>query len=67
MISKTEKKSLFQILFKRGKSAAGTHEMLQEAYGDNAHSQTTTFEWLKWLRDGREPLEDAERSGRPST
>jgi len=41
--------------------------MLQEAFGDNDMSQSKTFLWYKHLKDGRTPIDDDERSGRPST
>jgi hypothetical protein len=37
------------------------------AYGDAALSRTTTFEWHKRFREGRESVKDDERSGRPTT
>jgi histone-lysine N-methyltransferase SETMAR len=41
--------------------------MLQEAFGDNAMSQSKTFLWYKRFKDGRTSVDDDERSGRPST
>ena len=41
--------------------------MLQEAFGDNAMSQSKTFLWYKRFKDGRMSVDDDERSGRPST
>jgi hypothetical protein len=41
--------------------------MLQEAFGDNATSQSKTSVWYKRFNDGRTFVEDDERSGRPST
>ncbi|EFN76790.1 Putative uncharacterized protein FLJ37770, partial [Harpegnathos saltator] len=40
---------------------------LQEAYGDDCLSKTSTFEWFKKFQEGRESVEDDPRSGRPST
>jgi len=40
--------------------------MLQEAFGDNAMSQSKTFLWYKRFKDGRTSVDDDERSGRPS-
>jgi len=54
---------LFQFL----KTAAETHRMLQEAFGDNAMSQSKTFLWYIRFKDGRTSVDDDERSGRPST
>jgi len=54
-------------LFKSYKTAAETHRMLQEAFGDNAMSRSKTFLWSKRFKDGRTSVDDDERSGRPST
>ena len=42
-------------------------EMLTKAYGESAMSKTRVYEWYKRFQDGREDVEDDERSGRPST
>jgi hypothetical protein len=55
---------LFQSL---KKTAAETHRMLQEAYGDNDMSQSKPFLWYKRFKDGRKSVDDDERSGRTST
>jgi hypothetical protein len=41
--------------------------MLQEAFGDNAMSQSKTSLWYKRFKDGRASADNDERSGRPST
>jgi transposase len=41
--------------------------MLQKAYGESAMIKTSVYEWYKRFHDGREDVEDDERSGRPST
>jgi histone-lysine N-methyltransferase SETMAR len=41
--------------------------MLQEAFGDNAMSQSKTLLWYKCFKDGWTSVGDDERSGRPST
>jgi hypothetical protein len=38
--------------------------MLQEAFEDNAMSQSKTFLWYKSFKDGRKSVDDDERSGR---
>jgi hypothetical protein len=53
--------------FKVGKRAAETHDMLHEAYSNDALSQTMTYEWLKRFRNGRTSTDDDELSGKPST
>ncbi|KAE9536204.1 hypothetical protein AGLY_007427 [Aphis glycines] len=42
-------------------------EMLQKAYGQSVMKKTSVYEWYKRFQDGREDVEDDERSGRPST
>lgn len=42
-------------------------EMLQKAYGHSAMKKTSVYEWYKRFQDGREDVEDDERSGRPNT
>jgi histone-lysine N-methyltransferase SETMAR len=41
--------------------------MLQEAFGDNAMSQSKTFLWYERFKDGWTSVDDDERSGWPST
>jgi len=50
-------KFLFQSL---KKTAAETHRMLQEAFGDNAMSQSKPFLWYKRFKDGRTSVDDDE-------
>jgi hypothetical protein len=38
--------------FKIKKTAAETHRMLKEAFGDNAMSQSKTLLWYKHFKDG---------------
>jgi hypothetical protein len=42
-------------------------EMLQKACGECAMKKTRIYEWYTRFQDGREDVEDDERSGRPST
>jgi hypothetical protein len=37
---------------------AETHNMLHEAYGDDASSQTTTYEWFKRFKNGITSTDD---------
>jgi hypothetical protein len=41
--------------------------MLREAYGNDASSKTTTYEWFKHFKNWRNWTDDNEQSGRPST
>jgi hypothetical protein len=54
-------------LLQTQKTAAETHRILKEAFGDNAMSQSKTFLWCKCFKDGRTSVDDDERSERPST
>ena len=49
--------------FKLNKTAAETHRMLKEAFGEQALSQARTYECFKHFRDGRESVEDRKHSG----
>ena len=42
-------------------------EMLTKAYSESAISKARVYELYKRFQDGHEDVEDAERSGRPST
>jgi len=53
--------------FKLGKTASETNRMLKEAFGDNALGQTQSSEFFTRFKDGRMPVDEEERSGRPST
>jgi hypothetical protein len=53
--------------FQLNKTAAETHLMPKEAFGDQALNQVRTFEWFKRFKDGRESVEDATHAGRPAT
>jgi hypothetical protein len=58
-------------LFKNGRIEVKCNkvcEILQKAYAESAMKKTTSvYEWYKRLQDGREDVEDDERSSRPST
>jgi hypothetical protein len=62
-----EQRTCIKFCFKLNKTAAGTHRMVKEAFGEQALNETRTFEWFKCFKDGRESVEDDKHSGRPST
>jgi hypothetical protein len=62
-----EQRICITFCFKLGKITTETHEMLKEAFGDNALGLTQTYEWFKSFKNGRMSVDDAECSGRPST
>jgi transposase len=62
-----EQRAAIKFCFKLGKSASETYELLQKANGSDSLPRSTTFEWFKRFREGRELLEDDEQSGHPTT
>lgn len=49
------------------KSAAESHRLLVEAYGEYAFSDSMCRRWFRQFKDGIFDVEDAEREGRPKT
>jgi len=62
-----EQRTCIKFCFILKKTAAETHRILQEAFGDNAMSQSKTFLWYKCFKDGQTSVDDNERSGGTST
>jgi len=62
-----EQRICIKFCFNLKKTAAETHQILQEAFRDNAMSQSKTFLWYKRFKDGRTSVDDDEHSERPST
>jgi hypothetical protein len=50
-----------------GKTAIETYEMLQQAFGETALSQSKTYEWYSRCKNGRTSIDDDPHTGRPST
>jgi hypothetical protein len=61
-----EQRASIKFCFKTGKTATETFQLIKQVYGDNALARTRVFEWYARFRDGRENVEDNERSGRPA-
>ena len=61
------KESASNFVWNLKNTAGETHRMLQEAFGDNAMSQSKTFLWYKRFKDGQMSVDDDERSGWLST
>ena len=59
-----EQRTCIKFCFKLNKTAAETHRMLKEAFGEQALSQARTFELFKRFKDGRKSVEDDKHSGR---
>jgi len=53
-----EQRICIKFCSKLNRTAAETHRMLKEAFGEQALSQATTSEWFKRFKDGRESVED---------
>jgi hypothetical protein len=62
-----EQRVCIKFCFKLGKTAAETHQMLKQAFGDKSLGQTQTYDWYKRFKNGRTSTDDDDRSGRPST
>ena len=62
-----EQRTNLKFLVRLGKTPSECLELLQQVYGNNAMSRTRVFEWHKRFKEGREEVEDNQRSGRPST
>jgi len=67
MADDKEQRISVKFCFKLNKTAAETHQILKEAFGEQALSQARTFEWFKCFKDGRVSVEGRKHSGRLST
>lgn len=64
MVDVKKQRVCIRFCFKSGKSAAETHKMFKQSFGDVALSQTN---WFKRLRNGLTSLDDDKRLRRSST
>ena len=62
-----EQRYAIKFCFRLGKTASETFVMIREAYKEDALSRAQVFRWFHEFKNGRESVEDMERSGRPST
>uniref|UniRef100_A0A8C3CU13 Mos1 transposase HTH domain-containing protein n=1 Tax=Cairina moschata TaxID=8855 RepID=A0A8C3CU13_CAIMO len=62
-----EQRDEIKFCVKLSKTGKETHNMIKEAYGDAAMGRSGVFGWHKLFREGRERVEDDDRSRRPST
>ncbi|XP_068530940.1 protein GVQW3-like [Anas acuta] len=62
-----EQRYAIKFSVKLGKTGKETHDMIKEAYGDAAMGRLGVFDWHKLFQEGRERVEDDDRSGRPLT
>ncbi len=56
-----------KVLCKTEETATQTFRMIQEDYQEEAMSRAMVFMWRKRFENGREDVEDDNRTGRPST
>jgi len=63
MVDVKEQRICIKFCFKLNKTAAETHQMLKEAFDEQALSEERTFGWFKRFKDGRESVEDRKHSG----
>jgi hypothetical protein len=63
MQSLKEQEISVKFCFKVGKTPVETHNMLREAYSDDASSQTTIYKWFKHFKNGRISMDVYEHSG----
>jgi hypothetical protein len=66
MVDDNKQRICIKFCFKLYKTAAETHRMPKEAFGEETLSQTRTLEWFKRFKYGREYVDDRTHSGRPS-
>jgi hypothetical protein len=66
MDMKLEERANIKFCVKLDKSEAETFEMIRRVYRNEAMSHARCFEWQACFKRARTPLEDDERSGRPS-
>jgi histone-lysine N-methyltransferase SETMAR len=62
-----EQRYSIKFCVKLGYNPTRTLELLQQAYGDSALSRARVYEWHRRFFEGRDNVEDDERSGRPTT
>ncbi len=62
---KVEYRAYIKIRVKLGDNSTSIHDDLKRVYGHDAPSYHTVADWAARFRDGRETIEDDQRSGRP--
>lgn len=67
METNIEQRYAIKFCVRLNKTATDTLTMIQEAFKEDAMSRAMVFVWHKRFKDGRQHVEDDDRSGRPST
>ena len=62
-----EQRSAIKFCLRNEISAAETLSMFRKAFGNSTMSQKNVYKWYKDFKEGRERVDDLERSRRPST
>ena len=62
-----EQRSAIKFCLQNDISAAETYRMSQKALGDEIMSHKNVYKWYRDFKEGRERVDDIQRSGRPST
>jgi hypothetical protein len=62
-----EQRVAVKFCFKAGLSATETLVLVQKGYGNEALNRSNDIRWYSRFRDGRELVEDDERSGCPKS
>jgi transposase len=52
MVDVKEQRICIKFCFKLGKSAAKTHQMIKQAFGDDALDQTQNYDWFNRFKNG---------------
>jgi hypothetical protein len=53
MVDVKEQRVCTKFCFKLGKSAAKTHQMNKQAFGDDTFGQAQTYDWFNRFKNGR--------------
>lgn len=64
--SREEQRTVIRFLFLEGLKGAEIHRRLVAVLGDNAMCLQAVYKWVEQFKSGRNSVQDAPRSGRPS-
>ena len=60
-----EQRSTIKFCLRNDISAAEMYRMLHKAFGDETMSQKSVYKWYRGFKEGREHVDDLQRSERP--